>query len=78
MSTHQPSEDQRDTAVVEAIEALNTLVETEAQIDSHHQSVSQAGALIKRVVVVGVCMLVGISLILELYRLIATAEGDKE
>ena len=51
MSTHRPSEDQRDTAVVEAIEVLNSLVETEAQVGSQHQPVSQERTLLKRVAI---------------------------
>ena len=77
MSTHRPSEDQRDTAVVEAIEVLNSLVETEAQAGSQNQPVSQGRTLLKKVVVVGVCILLGLSLILELYRVLVTAEGLK-
>ena len=50
MSRHQPSEDQRDTAVVEAIEVLNNLVETEAQVDPQ-QPVPRERTLLKRVFV---------------------------
>ena len=77
MSTHRPSEDQRDTAVVEAIEVLNSLVETEAQVGSQHQPVSQERTLLKRVVVVGLCILLGLSLTLELYRVLATTERSQ-
>ena len=77
MSTHQLSEDQRDTAVVEAIEILNNLVETEAQIGPQHQPVPGERTLLKRVVVVVVCILLGLSLILELYRVLVSTKGSQ-
>ena len=77
MSRHQPSEDQRDTAVVEAIEVLNNLVETEAQIGPQHQPVPGERTLLKRVVVVVVCILLGLSLILELYRVLVSTKGSQ-
>ena len=77
MSTHRLSEDQRDTAVVESIEVLSSLMETEAQAGSQHQPVSQERTLLKKVVVVGVCILFGLSLTLELYRVLVTTEGSK-
>ena len=76
MSRHQPSEDQRDTAVVEAIEVLNNLVETEAQVDPQ-QPVPRERTLIKRVIVVVVCVLLGLSLTLELYRVLVSTEGSQ-
>ena len=77
MSSHRPSEDQRGTAVVEAIEVLNSLVDTEAQVGSQYQPVSQERTFLKKVVVVGVCILFGLSLTLELYRVLVTTEGSK-
>ena len=76
MSRHQPSEDQRDTAVVEAIEVLNNLVETEAQVDPQ-QPVPRERTLLKRVIVVVVCILLGLSLTLELYRVLVSTEGSQ-
>ena len=76
MSRHQPSEDQRDTAVVEAIEVLNNLVETEAQVDPQ-QPVPRERTLLKRVIVVVVCVLLGLSLTLELYRVLVSTEGSQ-
>ena len=76
MSRHQPSEDQRDTAVIEAIEVLNNLVETEAQVDPQ-QPVPRERTLIKRVIVVVVCVLLGLSLTLELYRVLVSTEGSQ-
>ena len=76
MSRHQPSEDQRDTAVIEAIEVLNNLVETEAQVDPQ-QPVPRERTLIKRVIVVVVCVLLGLSLILELYRVLVSTKGSQ-
>lgn len=76
MSRHQPSEDQRDTAVVEAIEVLNNLVETEAQVDPQ-QPVPRERTLLKRVIVVVICVLLGLSLTLELYRVLVSTEGSQ-
>ena len=77
MSRHQPSEDQRDTAVVEAIEVLNNLVETEAQVGPQHQPVPRERTLLKRVIVVVICVLLGLSLTLELYRVLVSTEGSQ-
>lgn len=76
MSRHQPSEDQRDTAVVEAIEVLNNLVETEAQVDPQ-QPVPRERTLLKRVIVVVICVLLGLSLTLELYRVLVSTKGSQ-
>ena len=60
------TEDQRDTAGVETIATLNRVLD----LDSQTGPQSQKKSCLKTVVGVGVCVLVGVSLKQELYRVL--------